>query len=77
MKAKAPANFQRHVADTEKRLNILFDHLNNQDLSSDTIQSVAALAENIQSRQYKPAMEVYEDLIKTVEGSQWLVSSTP
>jgi hypothetical protein len=39
VKAKAPANYKQHVVDTEKRLNILFDHLNNEDLlKPDTIQ---------------------------------------
>ncbi|KAF1977851.1 WD40 repeat-like protein [Bimuria novae-zelandiae CBS 107.79] len=76
VKAKAPANFKAHVADTEKRLNILFDHLNNEDLlKPDTIQSMNELAGYIQARQYDQAIALFTDLMtnKTDEGSNWMV----
>ncbi|KAJ4356303.1 protein transport protein S31 [Didymosphaeria variabile] len=76
VKAKAPANFKAHVADTEKRLNILFDHLNNEDLlKPDTVQEMKELAEHIQARQYDQAIALFTDLMtnKTEEGSNWMV----
>jgi protein transport protein SEC31 len=77
VKAKAPANYKQHVVDTEKRLNILFDHLNNEDLlKPDTIQSMQGLANCLQARQYDQASAIFSDLMtnKTDEGSNWLVS---
>ena len=80
VKARAPANFKAHVADTEKRLNILFDHLNNEDLlRPDTIQAMNELAGHIQARQYDQAVTILTDLMtnKIDEGSNWMVSSSP
>lgn len=80
VKARAPAQYKQHVADTEKRLNILFDHLNNEDLlKPDTIQSMNELAGNIQARQYDDAIAIFSDLNinKNDEGSNWLVSQHP
>lgn len=77
MKAKAPAQYKQHVADTEKRLNILFDHLNNEDLlKPDTIQQMNELAAQIQAKQYDAAVAIFSDLMtnKTDEGSNWMVS---
>ncbi|KAL7773713.1 hypothetical protein CFE70_003680 [Pyrenophora teres f. teres 0-1] len=76
VKAKAPAQYKQHVADTEKRLNILFDHLNNEDLlKPDTIQQMNELAMNIQAKQYDTATAIFSDLMtnKTEEGSNWMV----
>jgi protein transport protein SEC31 len=77
VKSKAPTQYRQHVADTEKRLNILFDHLNNGDLlKPDTIQQMTELANNIQARQYDAAQAIFSDLMtnKNDEGSNWLVS---
>jgi protein transport protein SEC31 len=77
VKAKAPAQYKQHVADTEKRLNILFDHLNNEDLlKPDTIQQMNQLASSIQTKQYDDAIAIFSDLMtnKTDEGSNWMVS---
>ena len=79
VKAKAPAQYKQHIADTEKRLNILFDHLNNEDLlKPDTIQEMNNLANHIQGRQYDQAIAIFSDLMtnKTDEGSNWMVSCT-
>ncbi|KAJ4369094.1 protein transport protein S31 [Neocucurbitaria cava] len=76
IKAKAPAQYKQHVADTEKRLNILFDHLNNEDLlKPDTIQQMNELASNIQAKQYDAAVAIFSDLMtnKNDEGSNWMV----
>ncbi|KAF5853806.1 hypothetical protein GGP41_006610 [Bipolaris sorokiniana] len=76
VKSKAPAQYRQHVADTEKRLNILFDHLNNQDLlKPDTIQQMNELAANIQAKQFDTAIAIFSELMtnKTDEGSNWMV----
>ncbi|KAF8242994.1 WD40 repeat-like protein, partial [Wilcoxina mikolae CBS 423.85] len=45
VKARAPSNFSRQVSDTEKRLGILFDHINNEELlSAETLESMGTLA---------------------------------
>ena len=76
VKAKAPEKFKAHVIDTEKRLNILFDHLNNDDVKPDTVQQLTDLANNIQARQYDQAGVIFSDIMtnKTDEGSDWIVS---
>jgi protein transport protein SEC31 len=64
VKAKAPSQYKAHVTDTEKRLNILFDHLNNEDLlKPDTIQQMNELAGNIQAKQYDDAIAIFQDLM--------------
>lgn len=77
VKAKAPEKFKAHVIDTEKRLNILFDHLNNDDVKPDTVQQLNDLASNIQARNYDQAGVIFSDIMtnKTDEGSDWIVSS--
>lgn len=75
VKSKAPEKFRQHVNDTEKRLNILFDHLNNDDVKPDTVQQLNELANNIQARQYDQAGIIFSDIMtnKTDEGSDWIV----
>ncbi|ODV85580.1 hypothetical protein CANARDRAFT_28350 [[Candida] arabinofermentans NRRL YB-2248] len=43
VKPKIPEKFKKHLADAEKRIGLLFDHLNNEDLLSET--TVAELLE--------------------------------
>ncbi|CAI6339171.1 unnamed protein product [Periconia digitata] len=76
VKGKAPAQYKQHILDTEKRLNILFDHLNNEDLlKPGTIQEMNELAGFLQNRQYDQAIAVFSDIMtnKTDEGSNWMV----
>jgi len=76
IKAKAPAQFKPQVLDTEKRLNILFDHLNNEDsLRPNTIVEMNELAQSIQGRQFDQAQALFTDIMtnKTDEGSNWMV----
>ncbi|KAL8873950.1 MAG: hypothetical protein Q9174_000637 [Haloplaca sp. 1 TL-2023] len=64
VKARAPANFQKQVNDTEKRLNILFDHLNNQDLlKEDTVDSMVELSRALEAREYEKAQALHLDLL--------------
>jgi protein transport protein SEC31 len=80
IKSKAPPAFRAQVLDTEKRLNILFDHLNNEDLlKPDTIEEMNELARSIEARQHDQAQVLFTDIMtnKTEEGSNWMVSSSP
>ncbi|KAL8839776.1 MAG: hypothetical protein Q9170_001587 [Blastenia crenularia] len=76
VKARAPANFQKHVNDAEKRLNMLFDHLNNEDLlKEDTVASMVRLSQALQARDYEQAQSIHVDLIKnrTDQCGQWML----
>lgn len=78
IKAAAPVNFKAHVNDTEKRLNYLYEHLNNKDLlKEDTIESMVELAQALQQRQYEQAQAIQVDIFtnKNDECGQWMVSS--
>ena len=76
VKARAPPSFKAQVLDTEKRLNILFDHLNNEDLlKPDTVESMVELARALQSRNYELATAIHVDIMtqKTEECGNWMV----
>ncbi|GME46261.1 Protein transport protein [Neofusicoccum parvum] len=76
VRARAPQNFMPQVLDTEKRLNILFDHLNNEDLlKPDTVQEMVQLSQHLHNRSYDEAQALFTDLMKTKndEGSNWMV----
>lgn len=76
VKARAPTSFKAQVNDTEKRLNILFDHLNSEDLlKPDTVGSMAELAGALQARNYDAAQAIHLDILtnKTEECGQWMV----
>ncbi len=78
VKSRAPPSFKPQVIDTEKRLNILFDHLNNEDLlKSDTVENMSELAHALQSRNYEQAQAIHVDILtnKTDECGNWMVSS--
>ena len=76
--SKAPAAFAPQVKDAQKRLNILFDHLNNEELvKPDTIQRLSELADALQSKNYDAAakLQVAIQSEKTEECGNWMVSS--
>ena len=78
VKSRAPASFKSHVVDAEKRLNILFDHLNNEDLlKPDTVESMSELAQALQARNYEQAQAIHVDIMtnKTDECGNWMVSA--
>lgn len=77
VKARAPSSFKAQVIDTEKRLNILFDHLNNGDLlNEDTLQDMVQLSQALQSRDFELAQNIHVELMtnKTDECGNWMVS---
>ncbi|KAF8863544.1 hypothetical protein BDZ45DRAFT_615214 [Acephala macrosclerotiorum] len=74
--SKAPASFAAQVKDTQKRLNILFDHLNNEELvKQDTIGRLSELAEALASKNYDVAARLQVDIQreKTEECGNWMV----
>jgi protein transport protein SEC31 len=78
--SKAPVSFAAQVKDTQKRLNILFDHLNNEELvKPDTIQRLSDLAEALQSKNYDAAskLQVAIQSEKTDECGNWMVIPDP
>ncbi|KAI8955973.1 WD40 repeat-like protein [Xylaria longipes] len=74
--AKAPASFAPQVKDTQKRLGLLFDHLNNGELvKPDTMEHLTKLALALESKDYPEAqrlqVEIQRD--KTEECGNWMV----
>ena len=79
VKVKAPSQFKAHVVDAEKRLNLLYDHLNNEDLlTSDTVESMVELAEAIRTKQYEQAQAIHIEIVsnKSDQCGQWMVCET-
>lgn len=79
VKARAPSNFKAQAEDAERRLNILFDHLNNEDLlKPNTVEDMANLARAIQNRDYETARSIHVDIMthRTEECGNWMVSSS-
>lgn len=75
--SKAPSTYLPQVKDTEKRLNILFDHLNNEELvKPGTIDQLTQLADGLQSKDYATAQQIQNDIQrnKTEECGNWMVS---
>lgn len=77
--AKAPATFAPQVKDTQKRIGLLFDHLNNEELVQPaTIDRLSELAQAIQARNYDLAHKIQVDIQKekTGECGNWMVRAT-
>ncbi|POS88327.1 hypothetical protein EPUL_000733, partial [Erysiphe pulchra] len=63
--SQAPSSFAPQVKDTQKRLNILFDHLNNEELiRENTIQTLNELAEALIMKNYDLATRLQIDIQK-------------
>jgi protein transport protein SEC31 len=78
VRSRAPASFKAQVDDTERRLNILFDHLNNEDLlKPNTINDMVELSNAIHARDYETARTIHLDILtnRTDECGNWMVSS--
>lgn len=74
--ARAPATYAPQVKDTQKRLGLLFDHLNNEELVQPaTIDQLTQLADALQNKDYATAqrlqVEIQRD--KTEECGNWMV----
>jgi protein transport protein SEC31 len=78
VRARAPATFKTQVDDAERRLNILFDHLNNEELlKPNTINDMVELSKALQARDYETARTIHLDILtnRTDECGNWMVSS--
>ncbi|RMZ79568.1 hypothetical protein DV737_g3393, partial [Chaetothyriales sp. CBS 132003] len=76
VKARAPSSFQVQVKDTEKRLDILYDHLNNEDLlKPDTVQQLVELSQAMQAKDFTRAQEIQIEVHrdKVEECGNWMV----
>ncbi|KAA8644191.1 putative protein transport protein (SEC31) [Aspergillus tanneri] len=76
VKSRAPSSFKAQVEDAERRLNILFDHLNNEELlKPNTIADMGELARAIQARDYETARTIHLDILtnRTEECGNWMV----
>ncbi|KAL4803539.1 hypothetical protein BDV18DRAFT_42483 [Aspergillus unguis] len=76
VKARAPSSFKAQVDDAERRLNYLFDHLNNEDLlRPNTVQDMVQLARAIQARDYETARTIHVDIMtnRNDECGNWMV----
>ncbi|KAK9238451.1 hypothetical protein V1525DRAFT_358354 [Lipomyces kononenkoae] len=76
IKQKVPPAVARQVNDAEKRLNILFDHLNNNDLlTEETIREMVILAKAVKARDFETAYAVQINLFttRTDECGHWMV----
>jgi len=62
VKAVAPATYMAHVVDAEKRLNLLFDQLNNGAIGAESLAQLQALADAFRSRNYDQAQVVHTAL---------------
>lgn len=76
VEARAPSTYAPQVNDTRKRLEILFDHLNNEDLiKPDTIDQLLELSRAIEIRDWNRASEIQLDVQvnKVDECGNWMV----
>ncbi|KAJ8097316.1 hypothetical protein POJ06DRAFT_261049 [Lipomyces tetrasporus] len=76
VKQKIPPSVARQVNDAEKRLNILFDHLNNSELlTEETIREMVILAKAMKARDFETAYAVHINLLttRTDECGHWMV----
>ncbi|KAG7694870.1 hypothetical protein KL951_004047 [Ogataea haglerorum] len=76
LKTKIPEKFSKHLADSEKRINILFDHLNNEDLlSQQTIQELVSLCEAMTKSDYATAAALQNQIAVEHVGEcgDWMV----
>jgi hypothetical protein len=77
VKSRAPASFAAQVNDAEKRLNILFDHLNNETLvKPDTIAMLVDISNALQGRDFDRAGVVLTEMMRVkleAEGAHWMV----
>ncbi|KAK2591204.1 protein transport protein S31 [Conoideocrella luteorostrata] len=74
--SKAPAAFAPQVKDTQKRLGLLCDHLNNEELvQPSTIDQLSQLADAIQNKDYVTAQKLQVEIQrdKTEECGNWMV----
>lgn len=76
VEARAPAAYKAQVNDTRKRLDILFDHLNNEELlQPQTVSQIVELSQALQNKDFTRASEIQVDVQvnKVEECGNWMV----
>lgn len=76
VEARAPSTYAPQVNDTRKRLDILYDHLNNEDLiKPDTINQLLELVRAVEAKDWHRASEIQVDVQvnKVDECGNWMV----
>ena len=80
IKSVAPQQYMPRVEDMEKRINILFDHLNNEDLlSEETVGQMVEICNVVQGREWDRAQALFKEMQAAKlesEGTLWMVSSS-
>lgn len=70
-----PKEYSKQLKDCEKRLRILFTHLERQDLlTQPTVDKLLQIIELLKQKNYKDAMEIHKDIATNhaQEGGNWL-----
>jgi protein transport protein SEC31 len=64
------------VDDTERRLNGLFDAMNNTDIAKDLLERLMMISKSLEARDYDGAQRIHMDLMTTkmTECGQWLIA---
>lgn len=79
IKAKAPVSYAPQVNDTEKRLGLLFDHLNNDDLlGPETVATMVNISQCVGQGQWDQAQSLFTEMHaakEKAEGGNWMVRS--
>lgn len=77
IKSVAPQAFKPQVDDMDKRINILFDHLNNGDLlQQDTVQQMVEISQAVHGKDWDRAQSLFTALQTEkaeTEGTHWMV----
>ncbi|KAK4547858.1 hypothetical protein LTR36_010577 [Oleoguttula mirabilis] len=77
IKSVAPQSFKPQVDDMDKRINILFDHLNNDDLlRPETVQQMVEISECVREKQWDRAQGLFAEMQRgkaESEGGVWMV----
>lgn len=74
IKSLAPAKYQKEVEGAEKRLGLLFDGLNNDDIKAEEAAQLKTLASSIQARDFEQAQAIHADLTRQGQTGPWMVS---
>lgn len=78
IKSVAPQAFKPQVDDMDKRINILFDHLNNEELlKPDTVQQMVDISRAVAGKDWDTAQRLFTEMQSAkldTEGTLWMVS---
>lgn len=72
----ATGTVKKVIEDTERRLNILYDDLNNDNIPNNSVDRLGQIAQAIESRDASSAMHMHTDLLTsaTTDVAHWAVS---